>query len=165
MFPSMMKQSNVPLFDILGAPIGDAIFCAKFVSQNSAMASKLLCTQLEEVGSVDPQVTVLLLRQCGGFVFCKLVHLAVSTPPSLVAEGFKYFDNDVRYCFALSTCTGVDTISSAWEQAQLSLSRGSIGLHSLSDHLSACYKASLSMSGLCLESISNYHLVHSNRRI
>ena len=99
------------------------------------------------------------------FVFCKLVHLAISIPPSLVAEGFKYFDNDVCYCFALSTCTGVDTITSAWEQAQLSLSRGSIGLHSLSDHLSACYKASLSMSGLCLESISNYHLVHSNRRI
>ena len=63
-----------------------------------AMASKLL-TQLEEVGSVDPQVAVLLLRQCGG-----LVHVARSTPPSLVTEGFKYLDNDVRHCFAL--CTG-----------------------------------------------------------
>ena len=135
MFPSMMKTSNVPHFDILGAPIGDAIFCARFVSQKCAMASKLLCTQLEEVGSVDPQVTVLLLRQCGGFVFCKLVHLAISTLPSLVAEGFKYFDNDVRYCFALSTCTGVDTISSAWEQAQLSLSRALQPLR----HSSACY--------------------------
>ena len=64
MFPSMMKKFNVPHFEILGA-LGDAIFCAKFVSQKCAMASKLL-TQLDEVGSVDPQVTVLLLCQCGG---------------------------------------------------------------------------------------------------
>ena len=77
-----------------------------------------LLTQLKEVGSVDPQVAVLLLHQCGGF--CKLIHLARSTPPSLVAEGFKYFDNAVCHCFAL--CTGVDTTNSAWEQAQLSLS-------------------------------------------
>ncbi|KAL5487185.1 hypothetical protein EMCRGX_G019758 [Ephydatia muelleri] len=34
--------------------LGDAIFCAKFVSQKCAMASKLL-TQLEEAGTVDPQ--------------------------------------------------------------------------------------------------------------
>ena len=43
----------------------------------------------------------------------------------------------------------------------LSLSRGGIGLRSLSDDLSACYIASLSMSSLCLEWISNHHLVHS----
>ena len=52
MFPSMMKMSNVPHFEILRAPIGDAIFCATFVFQKCAMASKLL-SQLE-VGSVDP---------------------------------------------------------------------------------------------------------------
>ena len=39
MFPSMMKTSHVPHFEILGAPIGDAIFCATFVSQICAMAS------------------------------------------------------------------------------------------------------------------------------
>ena len=74
-----------------------------------------------------------------------------------MAEGFKYFDNDVRHCFAL--CTGVDTTNSSWEQAQLILSRGGIGLCSLSDHSAACYIASLSMSTLDL--ISNQHLVHS----
>ena len=84
---------------------------------------------------MDPQVAVLLLHQCGHF--CKLVHLARTTPPSLVAKGFKYFDNDVRYCFVL--CAGVDTTNSAWEQAQLSLSRGGIGLRSISDHSTVCY--------------------------
>ena len=33
----------------------------------------------------------------------------------------------------------MDTSSSAWEQAQLSLSRGGLGLCSLSDPSSACY--------------------------
>ena len=70
MFPPEMKRSRVPHLEILGAPIGDAFFCAKVVSQKCAIASKLL-SQLEEVGSVDPQVALLLLRQCGGF--CKLV--------------------------------------------------------------------------------------------
>ena len=64
MFPSMMKKSNVPHFEILGAPIGDAIFCAKFVSQNVQWPPS--CShRLEKVGSVDPQVAILLLHQCG----------------------------------------------------------------------------------------------------
>ena len=116
MFPSQMEISNVPHFEILGALIGDAKFYAKVVSEKCTMASKML-TQLEEVSSVDPQVDLLLLRQCGGF--CKLVHMARSTLPFLVVESFKYFDLDVRHCFAL--CTGVDTSNSAWKQAQLSL--------------------------------------------
>eukprot|EP00731_Ephydatia_muelleri_P033608 Em0033g24a len=103
---------------------------------------------------MDPQVALLLLRQCGGF--CKLVHLARSTPPSLIAEGLEYFDNDVRHCFALSTA--VDTTNSAWKQAQLSLSTGVLGLSRLSEHSSACYIASLSMAGVCSE--SNRHLLN-----
>ena len=104
---------------------------------------------------MDPQVALLLLRQCGGF--CKLVHLARSTPPSLIVEVLEYFDNDVRHCFALSTA--VDTTNSAWKQAQLSLSRGGLGLCRLSEHSSACYIASLNMAGMCSE--SNRHLLNA----
>ncbi|KAL5484316.1 hypothetical protein EMCRGX_G020790 [Ephydatia muelleri] len=117
-------------------------------------ASQLL-SQIEEVGSVDPQVALLLLRMCGAF--CKMVHLARSTPPSLVAEGFRYFDNDIRHCFA--SCTGVDTSDDAWEQAQLSLSRGGFGLRRLSKHSPACYIASVCMSGLF--SAPQQHLLQS----
>ena len=108
------------------------------MSQKCTIASKLL-TQLEDCFTP----------------LAPIVHLARSTHPSLVAEG--YLDCDVRHCFAL--CTGVDTTNSSWEQAQLSLSRGGIGLRSLSDHSAACYIAPLSMS--TLELISNQHLVHS----
>ena len=75
-----MRRLNVPHFEILGAPIGDLVFCAKFVAQKQSEASKLL-KELEAVGSIDPQVALLLLRQCGSF--CRLVHLARNTPPLL----------------------------------------------------------------------------------
>ena len=65
-FPEEMRRSNVPHFEILGAPIGDLVFCAKFVAQKQSEASKLL-KELEAVGSIDPQVALLLLRQCGAF--------------------------------------------------------------------------------------------------
>ena len=153
-FSSQMKQSNMPHLEILGSPIGDTIFCANVVSQKCAQASQLL-SQIEEVGSVDPQVALLLLRMCGAF--SKMVHLARSTPPSLVAEGFRYFDNDVHHCFA--SCTGVDTSDDAWEQAQLSLSRGGLGFRHLSKHSPACYIASVCMSGLF--SAPQQHLLQS----
>ena len=83
-FPSEMKSSKDLNFEILGAPIGDFVFCAKYASQKHAKAQGLL-HMLEDVGSVDPQVALLLLRQCGSF--CKMVHLARSIPPSLMATG------------------------------------------------------------------------------
>ena len=141
-FPPEMKVSQVPNLVILGAPIGDLIFCAKFVAQKRADAAVLL-SQLAEVGAEDPQVAFLLLRQCAAF--CKLVHLARSAPPSHIAEGLALFDKDVRQCFA--ECTAVDAADVEWMQAQLSLSRGGLGLRSLSSHCVAAYLASISSSG------------------
>eukprot|EP00731_Ephydatia_muelleri_P015149 Em0008g869a len=141
-FPPEMKVSRVPNLVILGAPIGDLIFCAKFVVQKRADAAVLL-SQLAEVGAEDPQVAFLLLRQCAAF--CKLVHLARSAPPSHIAEGLALFDKDVRQCFA--ECTAVDAADVEWMQAQLSLSRGGLGLRSLSSHCVAAYLASISSSG------------------
>eukprot|EP00731_Ephydatia_muelleri_P019513 Em0012g338a len=141
-FPPEMKVSRVPNLVILGAPIGDLIFCAKFVAQKRADAAVLL-SQLAEVGAEDPQVAFLLLRQCAAF--CKLVHLACSAPPSHIAEGLALFDKDVRQCFA--ECTAVDAADVEWMQAQLSLSRGGLGLRSLSSHCVAAYLASISSSG------------------
>ena len=68
----------------------------------------MLLEQLEDMGAIDPQVALLLLRQCGGF--CKLVHLARSTPPpppALIGEALQFFDDDVRRCF--SQCNAIDT--------------------------------------------------------
>ena len=142
-FPDEMNRSNVPHFEILGAPIGDLVFCATFVAQKQSEASKLL-QQLEAVGSIDPQVALLLLRQCGSY--CRLVHLSRNTPTPLVKEAFALFEDRVQQCF--SECTAVDASASTWQQAQLSLKRGGLGLRCLSCHSPAAYIASFQSSGL-----------------
>ena len=153
-FPLQMKWFNTANLVLLGAPIGDLIFCAKFIS---CLRSKIrdLLYRLQQIGPKDPQVAYLLLRFCGSF--CKLVHLARSTPPSLVAEALSFFDSDIRRCF--TECTSVDLSDIAWRQAQLSPSRGGLGLRSLYHHSSACFIASISQSGIALG--KNHHLEQS----
>ena len=112
-FPQGMKRSNTPNLEVLGHPIGDMIFCAKFVANQRANKACALLSRLQQVGSKDPQVAYLLLHFCGSF--CKMVHLARSTPPSLVAEVLSIFDLDIRRCFI--ECTSVDVSNVAWQQA------------------------------------------------
>eukprot|EP00731_Ephydatia_muelleri_P034188 Em0050g6a len=153
-FPPGMKRSNTPNMEVLEAPIGDILFCAKFFANQRAKANVLL-SRLQQVGSKDPQVAYLLLRFCGSF--CKMVHLARSTPPSLVAEGLGIFDRDIRRCF--TECTSVDVSDVAWMQAQLSPSRGGLGLRSLRLHSSACFIASMGHFGIAFG--ENHHLEQS----
>ena len=114
------------------------------------MEARAVLSQLEQVRMMDPQVALVLLHLCGGF--CKLAHLARSTPPSLSSEALKSFDDDILRAF--SQCMGVDISNIAWDQAQLSLSRGGLGLWSLSHHSSAAFISSLCLSG------SGLHLSH-----
>eukprot|EP00731_Ephydatia_muelleri_P017572 Em0010g670a len=88
-FPPSMKSSHVPHLDLLGAPIGDYLFCGKYAASKRSEALKLL-SRLVEVGASDPQVALILLRLCGSY--CKLIHLARATPPSLVSEALQLFD-------------------------------------------------------------------------
>ncbi|KAL5517220.1 hypothetical protein EMCRGX_G002723 [Ephydatia muelleri] len=92
---------------------------------------------------------MLLLRQCGGF--CRLIHLARTIPPSLAGDALSLFDDEMRQCFA--ECTAVDTPDFTWQQAQLSLSRGGLGLHHVSYHSPAAYLASAVSSGLSCEQL------------
>eukprot|EP00731_Ephydatia_muelleri_P002044 Em0001g2044a len=151
-FPSEMKKCNAFNFEILGAPIGDTIFCAKFIAEKRAGTSKFLAL-LKEVGSLDSQVALVLLHQCGGF--CKFVHIARCTPPSLASEGLHFFDIDVRQCF--SDCLSIDLPNTAWQQAQLCLSRGGLGLRSLSQHSAAAYVASSAVSGSATNTSHHLH--------
>eukprot|EP00731_Ephydatia_muelleri_P036507 Em0267g5a len=97
------------------------------------------------LGSCDPQmIALILLRMCGGFT--KLVHVARSTPPSLALDELHAIDEQVRCTF--TECQAIDTTDSSWIQAQLSLSRGGLGLRSLANHSNAAFIASISTAGL-----------------
>ena len=109
LFPPGMITSDKPNLVILGAPIGNKEFCSSFVSKGLKNVVGLW-SQLEEVGLIDPQVALILLRLCGAF--CKLVHLTRATPTSLIKDALAVFDAGVRRTFCL--CTGVDASNDAW---------------------------------------------------
>ena len=106
----------------------------------------ILLSSLVKLGSCDPQIALILLRicMCGGFT--KLVHVARSTPPSLALDELHTFDEQVRCTF--TECRAIDTTDSSWMQAQLSLSRGGLGLRSLAHHSNAVFIASISTAAL-----------------
>ena len=148
MFPPAVKSSLSPNLEILG----DYLHCSHFIAEKCSKA-KVLFTALVEVAEADLHVAVSLLRICGSY--CKLVHLARTTPPSLLCESLKFFDDEVRHCF--STCIAADIPDDHWKQAQLSLSFGGLGFRSLSYHSCAAFISSLSSSGF--GSASNRHLL------
>ena len=113
----------MPHLIILGTTIGDYLFCARYIAFKRTEAIMLL-SWLVEVACFDPQVAPILLRMCGGY--CKLVHLARATPPSLASDPLQLCDAEVRECFTL--CTAVPVSNLTWQQAQLSLSQGGLGL-------------------------------------
>ena len=67
-FPSEMKKRNA--FNSWGSDWGSYVLC-KVCCREESRASKFLAL-LKEVGSLDSQVALVLLRQCGGF--CKFFY-------------------------------------------------------------------------------------------
>eukprot|EP00731_Ephydatia_muelleri_P037436 Em0470g2a len=92
--------------------------------------------------------------------------LVKSTPKWLsYSSGFvvvTLFDQDVQKCF--TSCTGVHPSIAAWKQAQLSLSRGGLGLRSLSHHAPAAFIASRAHLSVQVEAGCNLTPDHSHSR-
>ena len=72
------------------------------------------------MAAVDLQVAVTLLRMCGSF--CRMVHIARVTPPSLASDALRSFDEEVQQCNAL--CTAIEVPNGALCQALLGLKFG-----------------------------------------
>ena len=92
-FPPSMKSSHVPHLDIIARL---HFFCAGYAASKRSEAMKLL-SRLVEVEASDPQMALILLRLCGSY--CKLIHLARVTSPSVVSE---LFGVEVKQCFVQS---------------------------------------------------------------
>ena len=99
-------------------------------------------------------LAISLLRICGGF--CTLPHISRTTLPSLPSEALRAFDGETRSCF--SACLAADVTDAAWQHAQLSLSFGGLGLHSLALHSSSAFLSSFSASGV--GNTNNFYLQH-----
>ena len=116
-----------------------------------------MLSRLQDVAIIDPQVAFTLLRVCGSF--CRLAHIARSTPPSLSSDPLQIFDMAVKECFA--TCSALDLTEHDWQQTQLGLRYGGLGLHSLALHACAVYIASISSLGFA--DVDSQHLKHAMR--
>ena len=138
---AITTRSNVPNFVILGSPIGNKSFCEDFAS-SAIRASNILHQQLQKLE--DPQIALTLLRQCAAF--CKVTHIALTTPPNLIQSALATFDDSVRACFMECTAIDLSPNCPAWKQATLSLSHGGMGLRSVFLHCSAAYISSISAS-------------------
>ena len=101
---------------------------------------------------ISMHVAISLLRMCGGY--CKLVHLARTTPTNLCEDSLKFFDEEVRLCF--SSCVAIDVPDPQWQQAQLSPKLGGLGLRSLSLHSCAAFISSV--ASLEMGNPDNTHL-------
>ena len=112
LFPPDVRCSLLPNLYILSAPIGDYLYCSKFIAGKCAESSKLL-SGLVNVAAVDLHVAVTLLHMCGSF--CRMVHIARVTPPSLASDTLRSFDEEVQQCSAL--CTAINIPNGAWCQA------------------------------------------------
>ena len=103
---------------------------------------RALLRALTDVSAVNLHVAISLLRMCGGY--CKLMHLARTTSTSLCSDSLKFFDEELRLCFA--SCLAVDVPDTQWHQAQLCPKLGGLGLCSLSLHSCAAFISSLAAS-------------------
>ena len=154
MFYHTISRSATPCFEILGAPIGTTEFCVEYIQKKIAEARQLLhlLPQLCET-----QVALSLLRMCGSF--CKMAHLARTTPPSTdILECFIKFDRDSLHC--LETSALIALSPSAVKQAQLSMSFGGLGLRSTAMHAPAAYIASVSHASSLEPNFINSSQVH-----
>ena len=151
LFPASVKSSILPNLEILGAPIGDIVHCSRFFAEKHNNF-KVLLRVISDVAAVDLHVAISLLRMCRGY--CKLVHLARTTPTNLCEDSLKFFDEEVRLCF--SSCVAIDVSDPQWQQAQLSPKLGGLGLRSLSLHSCAAFISSV--ASLEMGNPDNTHL-------
>ncbi|KAL5483840.1 hypothetical protein EMCRGX_G020256 [Ephydatia muelleri] len=151
LFPASVKSSILPNLEILGAPIGDIVHCSRFFAEKHNNF-KVLLRAISDVAAVDLHVAISLLHMCGGY--CKLVHLARTTPTNLCENFLKFFDEEVRLCF--SSCVAIDVPDTQWQQAQLSPKLGGLGLRSLSLHSCAAFISSV--ASLEMGNPDNTHL-------
>jgi hypothetical protein len=123
-------------FSLLGAPIGHQDFCTQVVQQKVEEAVALLqeCIRVQH-----SQCALLLVRYCASY--SKLVYLMRTVPSSLCSHSFSTFSARMRT--ELSKLMACELSDWSWEQAQLSIKKGGLGLRSVEEHAAGAYLSSI----------------------
>eukprot|EP00438_Fugacium_kawagutii_P010523 Skav214520 [mRNA] locus=scaffold410:228880:231177:- [translate_table: standard] len=125
-------------FEVLKSPVGDAAFNRAYCLQRAAQQA----TTVQLVGGLeDPQVAYYLLRWCctGG----RMNYLARTTPARHCLPAMAAFDLALHDAFCASTGLALDR--QAWQQAQLPVGDGGLGLRPAVELADAAYVGSCVM--------------------
>eukprot|EP00663_Eupelagonemidae_sp_cell21sb_P000575 gene575-2533_t len=125
----------VGAFELLGAPVGPAPFCAAHTLARVSAVQPLL----DELAHLpDPQVALRLLRNCAAFG--KVAFSARVVEYGTHDTQLRVFDGQVRACF--EEFTGLCPSTVQWDRAVLALRNGGLGLRRAAAHAAAAYAAS-----------------------
>ena len=124
-------------FELLGSPIGDEVFCAKFISKFTAKAVTHTLGPLSSLD--DPQVVHMLIRLCASY--CRVVHLLRAVPTLHAGQAIAKFDSAVHK--ALQHGVGVLFEEQALLQLRLPLALGGAGMRCAAEHSAGAYLASV----------------------
>eukprot|EP00662_Eupelagonemidae_sp_cell21_P022046 gene22046-biopygen46842 len=138
-------------FELLGAPVGDAQYCASYTAERVAKAEPRL-DALAELD--DPHVAFQLLRNCASFG--RVIYSMRVTPPDWHQAQLQAFDSAVRRCF--EQFSGVHCDGRQWRQATLGIRNAGLGLRDAARHSPAAYVAS---RGACAEQCRDVDPAHT----
>jgi len=137
-------------FEILGAPIGSASFCA---AHTNTRVKKAFPTLAALADLDDPQVALRLQRRCQGFA--KLSYSTRIVPSTDHLSELQAFDAEQRNTFA--GYTGWSPSNSQWAQATRGFKYGGLGLRSAAAHAASAFLASYTTTlRYCKELDPNY---------
>ena len=131
---------------VLGSPVGSKAFEKRILEERIEKA-KLICDKLPLLQ--DPQVEYTLLRSC--LSLPKLMFNLRTTYSLDHMDLWISFDEIMREC--LGRILGTPLLDQQWQQAQLPVSLGGLGLRAAVDHAPAAYVCSLVASQDLKESI------------
>ena len=137
-FPNLPTDiKRVTSLELLGSPLwGDDIFFNDFLSSRMG---KVALTQEKLSLLDDPQVELHLLRSC--LSSCKIIHLLLTVPFTILKPFLLQFDHNLRSCLGrIMQCSLFDT---SWRQASLPFRLGGLGLRE------SAFSASPAFLGSC----------------
>ena len=130
-------------FELLGGPIGSREFCNQHTQRRVDKVKEIL-SALGELP--DPQVALILLRNCASF--SKLVFSLRVVPHRDHKAALNNYDNAVRDCIESFLCCSLS--DSEWSLANLSTKMGGLGLRKTEQHSPAAFLSSqMSCRELC----------------
>ena len=119
-------------FELLGAPVGDKVFCEDYVGKRIAKIEAAL-KNLEKVD--DPQIEMLLIRSCLGLP--KFVFALRSAPPEDIACSIRKFDTLISE--VLRERLGISLTEEQEMQLRMPTALGGLGVEKAEDIAECAY--------------------------